>query len=300
MALTDNTRGALLMALAMASFTTNDAFTKSVTPYINTGQIMFIRGLMTCVIIVIMAKYMGGLRPLKVFLRPIIIMRCICELLASVFYLSALGLIDFANAAAILQSLPLAVTLGAALFLREPVGWRRWTAIFVGFIGVMIILRPGPDGFTSGALLAVAAVFVTAGRDLLTRRMYADIPTISITVITSLVTTVFGAILIVPFGGWKPMDWYVISHLGASAILVLIGYQAIVLSMRVGEISFVAPFRYTSMLWAFSIGFFFFGEKIDTWILVGTAIIVLSGLYTFYRESRRHRPPIAKSATRIE
>lgn len=300
MALTDNTRGALLMALAMASFTTNDAFTKSVTPYINTGQIMFTRGLMTCVIIVIMAKYMGGLRPLKVFLRPIIIMRCICELMASVLYLSALGMIDFANAAAILQSLPLAVTLGAALFLREPVGWRRWTAIFVGFIGVMIILRPGPDGFTSGALLAVGAVFVTAGRDLLTRRMYADIPSISITVITSLVTTVFGAILIVPFGGWKPMDWYVISHLGASAILVLIGYQAIVLSMRVGEISFVAPFRYTSMLWAFSIGFFFFDETIDTWIFAGTAIIVLSGLYTFYRESRRHRAPIAKTATRIE
>lgn len=300
MALTDNTRGALLMALAMASFTINDAFTKSVTPYINTGQIMFIRGLMTCVIIFIMAKYMGGLRPLKVFLRPIIILRCVCELLASVFYLSALGLIDFANAAAILQSLPLAVTLGAALFLREPVGWRRWTAIFVGFIGVMIILRPGPEGFTSGALLAVCAVFATAGRDLLTRRMYKDIPSISITVITSLVTTIFGAILIVPFGGWQPMDWYVVSHLCASAILVLIGYQAIILSMRIGEISFVAPFRYTSMLWAFSIGFFFFGEKIDTWILVGTAIIVLSGLYTFYRESRRGRAPIAKTATRIE
>ena len=107
MAFKDKTPGALLMALAMASFTINDAFTKSVTPYINTGQIMFIRGLMTCVIIFIMAKYMGGLRPLKVFLRPIIIMRCVCELLASVFYLSALGLIDFANAAAILQSLPM-------------------------------------------------------------------------------------------------------------------------------------------------------------------------------------------------
>ncbi len=300
MALTDNTRGALLMALAMASFTINDAFTKSVTPYINTGQILFVRGVMTCVLVYVIARHMGALRPLKTMLRPIILLRCLCEVAASILYLKALSLMEFANVAAIMQSLPLAVTLGAALFLKEPVGWRRWTAILVGFLGVLVILRPGPEGFTSGALLVVAAMFVTAGRDLLTRRMYTDVPSMAVTMTTTVVNTLFGAALIMPFGGWQPMNAYVWSHLIAAAFLVVIGYQAVITAMRSGDISFVAPFRYTSMIWAFSIGLFFFGEHLDVWTLSGTAIIVASGLYTFYRESRRHRAPIAKQAVGIE
>ncbi|WP_296098370.1 DMT family transporter [uncultured Agrobacterium sp.] len=300
MALTDNTRGALLMALAMASFTINDAFTKSVTPYINTGQILFVRGVMTCVLVYVIARHMGALRPLTTMLRPIILLRCLCEVAASILYLKALSLMEFANVAAIMQSLPLAVTLGAALFLKEPVGWRRWTAILVGFLGVLVILRPGPEGFTSGALLVVAAMFVTAGRDLLTRRMYTDVPSMAVTMTTTVVNTLFGSALIMPFGGWQPMNAYVWSHLVAASFLVVIGYQAVITAMRSGDISFVAPFRYTSMIWAFSIGLFFFGEHLDVWTLSGTAIIVASGLYTFYRESRRHRAPIAKQAVGIE
>lgn len=300
MALTDNMRGALLMALAMACFTTNDAFTKSVTPYINTGQILFVRGIMTCLLVYVIARHMGALRPLKTILRPIILLRCLCEVVASILYLSALASMGFANVAAIMQSLPLAVTLGAAIFLKEPVGWRRWTAILVGFLGVLIILRPGPEGFTTAALLVVGAVFVTAGRDLLTRRMYTDVPSLTVTMTTAVVNTLFGAALILPFGGWQPMDSYVWSHLFIAAILVVIGYQAVILSMRSGDIAFVAPFRYTSMIWAFSIGYFAFGEKMTAWILLGTGIIVASGLYTFYRESRRKQPPLAKTATRIQ
>ena len=299
MALTDNTRGALLMTLAMACFTINDAFTKSVTPYINTGQILFVRGVITCVLVYAIARQMGALRPIRMMLRPIIIARCLCEVAASILYLSALAVMGFANVAAIMQSLPLAVTLGAAIFLREPVGWRRWSAILVGFAGVLIILRPGPDGFTTAALLVVGAVFVTAGRDLLTRRMYTDVPSMTVTMTTAIVNTLFGAALVLPFGGWQPMDGYIWSHLFASAVLVVIGYQAVILSMRRGEIAFVAPFRYTSMIWAFSIGFFVFGEELNAFILGGTAIIVASGLYTFYRESRRKQPPIAKTSTRI-
>ncbi|MBB3947729.1 drug/metabolite transporter (DMT)-like permease [Rhizobium skierniewicense] len=300
MALTDNTRGALLMALAMACFTINDAFTKSVTPYINTGQILFVRGVITCVLVFFIARQMGALRPLKTIMRPIILMRCLCEVAASILYLRALATMGFANVSAIMQSLPLAVTLGAAIFLREPVGWRRWTAILVGFIGVLIILRPAPDGFTTVSLLVVGAVFVTAGRDLLTRRMYTDIPSLTVTMTTAVVNTIFGAALIVPFGGWQPMDVSVWFHLFAAAILVVIGYQAVILSMRSGDIAFVAPFRYTSMIWAFSIGYIVFGEKMTPWILLGTAIIVASGLYTFYRESRRKQPPLAKTSTRIQ
>ncbi|MFK0382516.1 DMT family transporter [Agrobacterium sp. NPDC090273] len=294
MALTDNTRGALLMAVAMASFTANDALTKSVTPYINTGQIMFVRGIMTAILVYFAARHFGALRPLKTLLRPIIILRCLCEVTAAVLYLTALGLIEFSNASAILQSLPLVVTLGAALFLREPVGWRRWLAIIVGFLGVLVILRPGPDGFTFGALLVVASLAVTAARDLLTRKMYADVPSLAVTVITAFVNMAMGGLLIQPFGGWQPMNGWIISHLAGSAVLVLIGYQAIIVAMRTGEISFVAPFRYTSLLWGFMIGIFFFNERIDSWTIVGAAIVIGSGLYTFYRESKRNRSQLAK------
>lgn len=294
MALTDNTRGALFMALAMASFTANDALTKSVTPYINTGQIMFVRGLMTVVLIYFAARHFGALRPLKMLMRPIIILRCVCEVTAAVLYLTALGLIEFSNASAILQSLPLIVTLGAALFLREPVGWRRWAAIIVGFIGVLVIIRPGPEGFTSGALLVVASLAITAARDLLTRKMYADVPSLAVTVITAFVNMAVGGFLIQPFGGWQPMNWSILTHLAGSAVLVLIGYQAIITAMRTGEISFVAPFRYTSLLWGFLIGMFFFNEQIDSWTIVGAVIVIGSGLYTFSRESKRKRPELAK------
>lgn len=288
MAMTENTRGAMFMALAMASFTINDALVKSVTPFMNTGQIMFVRGVMTTILIVALAKYFGALRPIKTLFRPLVLLRTASEISATVLFLTALGQVEFASLSSIMQSLPLVVTLGAALFLGEPVGWRRWVAIGIGFAGVLIIIRPGSDGFTTGALLAIASVFVTACRDLATRRMYADVPSLTISMFTAIANTLFGAMLIVPLGGWQPMEWDVISHLAIASILVLSGYQTVIFAMRSGEISFVAPFRYTSLLWALLIGVLVFGEKPDIWTLIGAAIVIASGIYTFYRERRRY------------
>lgn len=288
MAMTENTRGAMFMALAMASFTINDALVKSVTPFMNTGQIMFVRGVMTTILIVALAKYFGALRPIKTLFRPLVLLRTASEISATVLFLTALGQVEFASLSSIMQSLPLVVTLGAALFLGEPVGWRRWVAIGIGFAGVLIIIRPGSEGFTTGALLGFASVFVTACRDLATRRMYADVPSLTISMFTAIANTLFGALLIVPLGGWQPMEWGVISHLALASVLVLSGYQTVIFAMRSGEISFVAPFRYTSLLWALLIGVLVFQEKPDIWTLVGAAIVIASGIYTFYRERRRY------------
>jgi drug/metabolite transporter (DMT)-like permease len=288
MAMTENTRGAMFMALAMASFTINDALVKSVTPFMNTGQIMFVRGVMTTVMIIALAKYFGALRPIKTLFRPLVLLRTVSEITATVLFLTALGQVEFASISSIMQSLPLVVTLGAALFLGEPVGWRRWVAIGIGFAGVLIIIRPGSEGFTTGALLAIASVFVTACRDLVTRRMYADVPSLTISMFTATANTAFGALLIVPMGGWQPMEWSVIGHLAVASILVLSGYQTVIFAMRSGEISFVAPFRYTSLLWALMIGILVFQEKPDIWTLIGAAIVIASGIYTFYRERRRY------------
>ena len=291
-----NFRGIVFMCLAMVAFSCNDALVKSVTGAMNVGQILFVRGLLTTLMVIVIARHFRAFRPLRTMMKPVIILRIIMEALASITYISALGQIPLANASAIMQALPLAVTLGAAVFLGEPVGWRRWTAIFVGFIGVLIVLRPGPEGFTPAALTVVACVFCTATRDLCTRRIDHDIPSLYITVTTALVTTLVGAAMIVPLGGWQSMSSTTLTHIAAASLLLMVGYQTIVLAMRGGDSSVIAPFRYTSLLFAITIGIFFFSEKPDAWMLLGVAVIIGSGLYTFYRESRRGKKPIAQSS----
>jgi len=297
MALSSNARGAICMSVAMASFTCNDALVKSVTPFANVGQIMFVRGVLTTALVFLIAWRMGALRHPRVVLQPMILLRLAMELIATVTYVSALGLVPLGNAASILQALPLAVTLGAALFLKQPVGWRRWSAIITGFIGVLIIVRPGPDGFALPALLVLLGMFASAVRDLITHRIHADVPSLTITAYTVLASTLLGGLLIQPMGGWHPMNGTTVSHLALASLFVLSGYQMLILAMRSGEISFVAPFRYVSLLWAIGIGLVFFGEIPDVWMLIGAAIVIASGLYTFYRENKRRSMAMAQQSS---
>ncbi|OWV83787.1 hypothetical protein ATY75_04240 [Rhizobium sp. N122] len=291
-----NTEGAIYMSLAMAGFSASDALSKSVIAYMNAGEIMFLRGLFTSLLVYLIARKMGALRSLRLVLKPMIILRIICEMLSAVTYITALGMMPIANASAILQSLPLVVTFGAALFFRESVGWRRWSAILVGLVGVMIIIRPGPEGFTPAALLCVGAVLTTAGRDLATRSIDPEIPSLMITVITAVSISFFGALLIPVLGGWQPVNATSLGHLLLASVLVLVGYQSVILAMRTGEISFVAPFRYTSLIFSSLLGFFFFAEVPDSLTLLGAAIVIASGLYTFYREAKRRVSPIAQES----
>jgi drug/metabolite transporter (DMT)-like permease len=291
-----NTQGAIYMSMAMAGFSSSDALSKSVIGAMNAGEIMFIRGLFTSILVYVIARHMGALRSWRIILQPIIVLRVICEMLAAVTYITALGMMPIANASAILQSLPLIVTFGAALFFREPVGWRRWSAILVGLIGVMIIIRPGPEGFTPAALLCVASVLTTAGRDLATRSIDKDIPSLMVTVITAMTVAFFGALLVTPLGGWQPVSWTSILHLLMASVLVLVGYQSVITAMRTGDVSFIAPFRYTSLVFSGLLGFIFFAEVPDMWTLVGAAVVIASGLYTFYREAKRHVAPVAQAS----
>ncbi|MBB3656932.1 drug/metabolite transporter (DMT)-like permease [Rhizobium sp. BK650] len=291
-----NTEGAIYMSMAMAGFSSSDALSKSVIAYMNAGEIMFLRGLFTSILVYLIAWKLDALRPWRVMLKPVIALRITCEIIAAVTYITALGMMPIANASAILQSLPLVVTFGAALFFKEPVGWRRWMAILVGLVGVMIIIRPGPEGFTAAALLCVASVAATAGRDLATRGISKDIPSLMITTVTAVSVAIFGALMIPFLGGWEPVSVTSLTHLLLASVLVLVGYQSVILAMRTGEISFVAPFRYTSLIFSALLGFFFFAEVPDFWTLAGAAIVIASGLYTFYREAKRHVPPVAQES----
>lgn len=297
MQLSANLRGAGFMGLAMAGFTCNDALVKAVSGVMNAGQIMLVRGVFTSLLVLLLARHFGAMRSFRLVLTPAIGLRVLAEVSASIAYIWALGHMPLANASAILQALPLAVTLGAALFLREPVGWRRWLAILVGFLGVLIVLRPGPEGFTWAAVCVLASVVFAATRDLCTRRIDPAVPSLFISVITATAITLTGAVLVVPLGGWQPMSMGSLGLLAGASLLLLVGYQFIVLAMRNGEIAVVAPLRYTSLVWSIGIGMLFFAEEPDIWMITGVAIIIGSGLYAFARENKRRTPIVTLPAT---
>lgn len=275
------------MAISMAGFTFNDALTKSVTAELTVAQIMFIRGAFTALLVYVVARRMGALDHIRNILQPLILLRIAFETIAAVAFLAALGQVPLANASAILQSLPLAVTLGAALFYKEPVGWRRWTAIGIGFVGVLVIIQPGPEGFTLASLYIVLCVITAAGRDLVTRRIDPSISSLTVTLFTTASISMAGLLLVPAFGGWHPVSGSQLGRLACASVFLFAGYQAIIMAMRIGEISFIAPFRYTSLLWAILLGIVFFGETPDIWMMIGSAIVIGSGLYTFYRENKK-------------
>ncbi len=275
------------MAASMAGFTINDALTKSVTDELTVAQIMFVRGAITTVLVYAVARRLGALDHLRNIVQPLILCRIAFETIAAIAFLSALGQVPLANVSAILQSLPLAVTLGAALFYREPVGWRRWTAIGLGFLGVMVIIKPGPEGFTLASLYVVLSVITAAGRDLVTRKIDPNVSSLTVTLFTASSISLAGLLLVPAFGGWQPVSLTTFSTIALASVFLFVGYQAIIMAMRLGEISFIAPFRYTSLLWAVALGMLFFDERPDMSMAIGAAIVIGSGLYTFYRENQR-------------
>lgn len=296
MALNSNFKGAILMTFAMAGFGVNDALVKSVTTELSTGQIIFLRGAISTALVLVIALRFGALRPFRTIWSPMLVLRLVAELLASLAYIYALGKIPLANAGAILQFLPLAVTLGAALFLKEPVGWRRWGAIIAGFIGVLLIIRPGPEGFSVASLLAFLCVLAAAVRDLATKQLAKGIPSLYVTFVTSAVISIAGGALIEPLGGWQPLTFSAFGKLALAACFLLVGYQSLIIAMREGEISFIAPFRYTYLIWATILGYMAFGDIPDAYMAAGAIIVIASGIYTFYRENYRRTSPVAQSS----
>jgi S-adenosylmethionine uptake transporter len=282
----DNLRGALLMMGAMVGFTINDTIIKSVGLNMPLPQLLAIRGVMTTAILLIAALWLGMLRqPIGRKDGWLITLRTLCEVAAAYFFISALLRMELAVATAILMFLPLSVALGAALFLKEPLGWRRMLAIVIGFFGMLLIVKPGPDGLTYEAWLALAAVGCVTIRDLAARRISTQI--------SSLTPAVAGAAG-VGLSGFLAMigrDWVVmtptdLTALFSASVMVGIAYACSVGTMRVGDVAFVVPFRYTSLLWSLVLGWVVFGEWPDWMSLLGAAILVATGLFTIYRETR--------------
>ncbi|WP_427026014.1 DMT family transporter [Aureimonas ureilytica] len=284
----ENARASLLMTGAMACFSLNDLMVKLLSASMEAPQIMALRGLLVSSLLIALALHRGALRSLGALRHRTVFLRTLADILTTVSYISALKHLPLGNASAIFQALPFTITIGAALFLGESVGWRRWAAIAVGFVGVLVILRPTGDGFNTYALWVLVSVVFAAMRDLVTRRMPTTISSLQVATVTSIAVALTGLTML-PAVGWAPvtaLNWLTLLF---AAFAIGTGYILIVASMRVGDMSFVAPFRYTILLFAMLLGALVFGERPDAFELLGSAIVVASGAYTIHREGLSRR-----------
>jgi len=280
----DNVRGAIFMMLSMAGFVLNDTLMKSMSADIPMFQAIFLRGIFATLLMGCLAWWQRALSyRLSGANTKIVSLRIVGEMGATICFITALFNMPIANATAILQVMPLAVTLAAALFLGEAVGWRRYTAIMVGFIGVMLIVRPGSDGFTIYSVYALGAIVFLTLRDLSTRRLATSVPSTYVAFISAAAIMVMSGLLSMTTP-WAPISLVQMALLAIAAIFVLVGYLFGIMTMRVGEIGFISPFRYTILIWAILLGIVVFGDIPDLLTIIGSVIVVLTGLYTFYRE----------------
>ena len=286
-----NLKAIAFLSASMAFFAFDDMFIKLASADIGVGQILTIQSLLSILYFGYLARRRGHRITRAAVLSPAIVLRHVGDVAGAVCFVIALSLIPISNASAILQATPLAVTLGAALFLRETVGWRRWSAIVVGFFGVLLVIRPGMEGFETASLFAVATVAGLAIRDLGTRIIPHTISTEVIALVASCLFLVTAVILQSVMSPWQLMSPRTTVYVLSASVCGILGVHLITIALRIGEISLVAPFRYIRVVIAIIIGMVVFGERLDMYTIIGTGLIVASGLYTLYREqiSKRRR-----------
>ncbi|MEZ5851321.1 MAG: DMT family transporter [Hyphomicrobiaceae bacterium] len=286
--MTDNLRGILAILASATGFVINDALVKLATQHLPSGQIIVLRGLMSTVMLAIAAAHLGSMRSPRVLLQPAMLIRLFASASATVCIVGALRHLPLPTTSAILQVTPLVVTAGAAILLGAHVGWRRWTASIVGFCGVLLILRPGGEGFVVEAWLAVLALFFTSTRDLTTRFIDHSVPSLFVAAATSGVITLVGATML-PFETWVPLTRHTFALLAGAAIAVNFAYYLGIVAMRTGEIPVVAPFRYALILLALLLGYLVWGHVPDQTSMLGMAVVTGAGLYLLHRERRSIR-----------
>lgn len=281
--MSDNFRGAVIMMICMGAFVLNDAFVRLAGNTLPLAQILFLRGLLTTVVLMAFAFYSGIFR-LGVLKgdKWLIFFRSVIEALTAYFFLTAVMNMPFANVTAILQILPMTVTLAAAFMFKEKVGVFRISLILLGFIGVLFIINPSKDGFNLYAGYTLIAVTLITMRDLITRKLSNNVHTLLPTVSASLGVFLFSTILMIntPL---QPLSLNNSLFIGLASFFIIFGYYTAVLVMRSGEISFISPFRYSAIIFALLIGVVFFNEWPDAIAFLGILLVSSSGGILLYR-----------------
>lgn len=285
--LNDNIRGSLFMVASMVGFTLEDSLIKHLTATMPLGQILMMIGFTGVVFFGLRARSQGDTLWTRSYLSKQMLWRSFFEVTGRLSYTASLMLVPLTLATAILQATPLVVVAGAAVLFGEQVGWRRWTAIFVGFLGVLIILRPGLEGFTPLSILSLIGMIGFAGRDLATRAAPPRLSNMQLGIAGFSVLSVAGFILSFTGTGMVLPSREQLGTLGLTAVCGIAAYQFLTMAMRTGEVSSVTPWRYSRLIFAAIVGFLMFGEAPDSFTILGSVMIVASGVFTLKRSAKR-------------
>jgi len=282
--MTDNIRGALFMVCSMICFAVNDAVIKSLGGVLPIFQTLAVRGGIVVIVLAVMVMRSGWcVQELRRRDKMILLLRVAAEVGAAFFIVTALFNMELANMTAILQILPLTIPLAAFIFLGEPLGWRRLLAIFIGFLGMLFIVKPGSDGFNVYSLFCLAAVICVTIRDLTARSLGAKLSSQEMSLFAAI--GVFGAASVATmFEPWVSISLTSWAALCGASLAIFLGYLVSVYAIRTGDVSFTAQFRYIGLIAALILGYVFFGEWPDRLALMGAAIIVGTGAFTLYRQ----------------
>lgn len=274
------------MALSMAAFSIEDMFIKKATAETNIGLVMVLFGLGGMLIFMLLTiRRNEAIFPTAALSKPILI-RAVFEIIGRLFFILAITFSTLSNASAILQATPLIVMLGAMLFFKEKIDSKRWIAVFIGFLGVLMVIRPGLDGFEIISITAVVATIGFAGRDLATRAAKPVLSNVQLGVYGFLILIPTGIGLLFFYDIPLVFNATILGYILTAVLFGVFGYNALTIAMRNGDVSVVSPFRYTRLLFALLIGIFIFNETPDWITLLGSLLIVTSGGYTLIRTGK--------------
>ena len=276
------------MVAAMCFFVANDTLLKLASPSVPPSQLMAVRGLFAVAVAFTMVAVSGQLGEIRKLVSLPVVLRAGLEASLAFLFITSLARLPIANITAITQSTPIIVTLMTVLLGIERVGLRRWSAILVGFVGVLLIVRPSPEGFDIYALVALAAAILIAVRDLVTRSIAPGVPSTVVALSTTAVVGLAGGLL--GFAeSWSRLGLREMGLIAGAGVFVTLGNLAVIVAFRDTDVSVVSPFRYSVILLAILSGLLVFGELPDLWAAVGIGLVIASGVYTIRREQARLR-----------
>jgi drug/metabolite transporter (DMT)-like permease len=285
--------GIAAMCAAMLGFVTNDAQVKLASEGLPLGEIIFLRGVFSTFLAVVLVFATRQTANWRLLRHPAMFLRGFGDVVATMLFLTAVINLPLANATIVLQTVPLAVTAAGAFFLREHVGWRRWTAVAIGLIGVMVVIRPGLAGFSPYSLLALGAVLFITLRDLATNRLPAGLPDLLVVAASLAAVMAAGAVLGLS-EDWVWPSALQLTYIAGAGICLIAAHWSIIVALRSAPVSVTAPFGYTNVIWAVLFGLMIWGDRLEAVTMIGAGLVVGSGVYALYRERKAARGELGR------
>lgn len=284
-----NRRGVLAMCGAMACLVANDTLVKFASQSLPASELIFVRGVFATALLLVLVRVMGLGAQLPALLDRRVLLRALLDGLGTLAYLISLFHLPLANTNAINMAAPLFITVFAALLFHERVAAARWAAVGVGFTGVLLVVQPVGSAFNAFALLCLLGALLNASRDIVTRTIPRGVHALLITLTTAVIVLLLSAGWGL-FQPWRPLTAGQLALLAAASVCLSGGYLLLTVSMRNGELSLVAPFRYTALLFAVVLGWVVWSDVPNATAWTGIALLVGAGLFVLQRERSRSAP----------